>query len=51
MYIYKHNIEDCTMFGSCLEDPLFLVIIDTLQIINYVTNPIQLQEGTKIFYI
>ena len=37
------------MFGSCLEDPLPAVIIGTLQIVNYVTNPIQFQVGTKIF--
>ena len=39
------------MFGSCLEDPLTPVIIDTLKIINYVTNPIQFQGRTKILYI
>ena len=31
------------MYVSCLEDPPRLVIIDTLQIVNYVTNPIQFQ--------
>ena len=39
------------MFGSCLEDPLPLVIIDALQIVNYVTYPIQFQVGAKMFYI
>ena len=47
VYLYKHDIECCMMFRSCLEDPLFQVIIDTLQIINYVTNPVP--GGNKIF--
>ena len=33
------------------ERPPPLVIIDRLQIINYDTNPIQFQGGTKVFYI
>ena len=39
------------MFETCLEDPLPLVIIDTLQIVNYVTNLILFQGGTKIFNV
>ena len=39
------------MFGSCLKDRPLLVITDKLQIVNYDANPIQLQGGTKIFYI
>ena len=37
------------MFGFCLEDLLPLVIIDTLQIVNYVTNPILFQGEQKFF--
>ena len=40
------------MFGSCLEDSLPPVIVDIVQMVNYVTNPIQFRGGgTKTFYI
>ena len=48
MCIYINTILSAT----CLEEDLLLpVIIDKLQIVNDVANPIQFQGETKIFYI
>ena len=52
MYIYINTILSVTRcFGPVWKTALSLVIIDSLQIIDYVTNAIQFQRGTKIFYI
>ena len=50
MYIYMNTILSVTRCsGPVWKTALSLVIIDTLQIINYVTNPIQFQGGNKNF--
>ena len=52
MYIYMNTILSVTRcLGPVWKTALSLVIIGTLQIINYVTNSIQFQGGNKIFYI
>ena len=52
MYIYINTILSVTRcLGPVWKTALSLVIIDTLQIVNYVTNAIQFQRRTKIFYI
>ena len=52
MYIYINTILSVSRcLGSVWKAALSLVIIDTLQIVNYVTNAIQFQGGTKFFYI
>ena len=50
MYIYINTILSVIRcLGPVWKTALFLVIIDTLQIIDYVTNAIQLQGGNKNF--
>ena len=52
MYIYMNTMFSVTQcLGPVWKTALSLVIIDTLQIINYVANPIQFQGETQIFYI
>ena len=52
MYIYINTILSVTRcLGPVWKTALFVVIIDTLQIINYATNAIQFQGGTTLFYI
>ena len=52
MYIYINTILNVTQcFGPIWKTALSLVIIDTLQIVNYVTNAIQYQRADKNFYI
>ena len=50
MYVYMNTILSVTRcLGPAWKTALSLVIIDTLQIINYVTNPIQFQGGNTNF--
>ena len=52
MYIYMNTILSVARcLGPVWKTALSLVIIDTLQIIDYVTNPIQFQGENKNFYI